>query len=393
MTLPGIDQLLARPEKYLKGKTLGLLVNHTSMASDHQHSITHFNSHSSFNLNALFAPEHGLYGIAQDMIEIENEIDPVSGLTISSLYGKTEETLEPDPTALTEVDNLVFDIQDVGARYYTFIYTMAKCMDACKKSNTRMIVCDRPNPINGVSLEGNLVAENYRSFVGQYPLPNRHAMTVGELALFFNHEVNIGCELKVVPMTHWNRKQWYDETRLNWVPPSPNIPTLDTAMVYPGMCLVEGTQLSEGRGTTRPFENFGAPFIDPQRLEKRIKNDIKKLPGVIFRTQFFKPTFQKHKSKVCGGLQVYVTDRDKFKPLLTTLALLRAVAELYPNEFKWRTEPYEFVNDRLAIDLLYGNTHFRETILNDSLSLANIEESWQEELDGFKKLRNNYLIY
>ena len=197
------------------------------------------------------------------MIEIKNEIDPVAGLTISSLYGKTVETLEPDPTALAEVDNLVFDIQDVGARYYTFIYTMANCMQICKKSNTRMIVCDRPNPINGVSLEGNLVAENYRSFVGQYPLPNRHAMTVGELALFFNHEVNIGCELKVVPMTHWNRKQWYDETRLNWVPPSPNIPTLDTAMVYPGMCLVEGTQLSEGRGTTRPFENFGAPFIDP----------------------------------------------------------------------------------------------------------------------------------
>jgi len=270
---------------------------------------------------------------------------------------------------------------------------MAKCMDICKKSDTRMIVCDRPNPINGVSLEGNLVAENYRSFVGQYPLPNRHAMTVGELALFFNHEVNIGCELKVVPMTHWNRKQWYDETRLNWVPPSPNIPTLDTAVVYPGMCLVEGTQLSEGRGTTRPFENFGAPFIDPQRLEKRINNDIKKLPGVIFRPQFFKPMFQKHKSEVCGGLQVYVTDRNKFKPLLTTLALLRAVAELYPNEFKWRTEPYEFVNDRLAIDLLYGNTHLRETILNDSFSLADIEESWQEELDGFKKLRNNYLIY
>jgi len=327
MTLPGINHLLARPEEYLKGKTVGLLVNHTSLTSDQQHSITHFNSHSSFTLKALFAPEHGIYGIAQDMITIENEVDPISGLTISSLYGKTEETLEPNPTILEEVDNLVFDIQDIGARYYTFIYTMANCMQICKKSNTRMIVCDRPNPINGVSLEGNLVTKNYRSFVGQYPLPNRHAMTVGELALFFNHEINIGCELKVVPMTHWNRKQWYDETRLKWVSPSPNIPTLDTAMVYPGMCLVEGTQLSEGRGTTRPFENFGAPFIDPQRLAKRIQNDIKKLPGVIFRPQFFKPMFQKHKSEVCGGLQVYVTNRNEFKPLLTTLALLRAVAE------------------------------------------------------------------
>jgi len=393
MTLPGINHLLAQPKEYLKGKTLGLIVNHTSLTSDHQHSIVHFNSHSYFILKALFAPEHGLYGIAQDMIAIENEVDPISGLNIVSLYGKTEETLEPNLAALEEVDNLVFDIQDVGARYYTFIYTMANCMQICKKSNTRMIVCDRPNPINGVSLEGNLVTENYRSFVGQYPLPNRHAMTVGELALFLNHEINIGCELKVVPMTHWYRKQWYDETRLNWVPPSPNIPTLDTATVYPGMCLIEGTQLSEGRGTTRPFESFGAPFIDPHKLSKRIQNDIAQLPGVIFRPQFFKPMFQKHKNEVCGGLQIYVTDRNQFKPLLTTVALLRAVAELYPKKFKWRTEPYEFVNDRLAIDLLYGNTHLRETILNDSFSLANIEESWQEELDGFKKLRNNYLIY
>jgi len=327
------------------------------------------------------------------MIAIENEVDPISGLTISSLYGKTEETLEPNPAALEEVDNLIFDIQDVGARYYTFIYTMANCMQICKKSNTRMIVCDRPNPINGVCLEGNLVTENYRSFVGQYPLPNRHAMTVGELALFFNHEINIGCELKVVPMTHWNREQWYDETSLYWVPPSPNIPTLDTATVYPGMCLIEGTQLSEGRGTTRPFENFGAPFIDPQKLSKRIQNDIEQLPGVIFRPQFFKPMFQKHQNEVCGGLQIFVTDRNQFKPLLTTVALLRSIAELYPKKFKWRKEPYEFVSDQLAIDLLYGNTDLRKTILNDSFSLASIEESWQEELDGFKKLRNNYLIY
>jgi len=393
MTLPGIDQLLEKPEKYLKGKTLGLVVNHTSLASDQRHSIKHFNSCSSFTLNALFAPEHGLYGIAQDMIEIENETDPVSGLTVSSLYGKTEKTLEPDPVALAEIDNLVFDIQDVGARYYTFIYTMAKCMEICKKSNTRMIVCDRPNPINGVSLEGNLVAANYHSFVGQYPIPNRHAMTVGELALFFNHEINIGCELKVVPMTNWNREQWYDETQLYWVSPSPNMPTLDTAVVYPGMCLIEGTQLSEGRGTTRPFENFGAPFIDPYKLSKRVQNDIDQLPGVIFRPHFFKPMFQKHKNKVCGGLQIHVTDRNQFKPLLTTIALLRSVIELYPNEFKWRTEPYEFVSDRLAIDILYGNMDLRETIFNDSFSLSNIEESWQEELDGFKKLRSNYLIY
>ena len=391
MTLPGINHLLAQPEKYLKGKTVGLVVNHTSLTSDYKHSIAHFNSHPSFTLTALFAPEHGLYGIAQDMVEIENEVDPVSGLTISSLYGKTEATLEPDPAALAGIDNLIFDIQDVGARYYTFIYTMAKCMGICKKSGTRMIVCDRPNPINGVSLEGNLVAEDYRSFVGQYPLPNRHAMTAGELALFFNHEIDIGCELKVVPMTHWNREQWYDETGLPWVPPSPNMPTLDTAVVYPGMCLIEGTQISEGRGTTRPFENFGAPYIDPHKLLQRIESDLDQLPGVMFRPQFFQPMFQKHGGEACGGLQIHVTDRNQFKPLLTTIALLRAIAELYPKEFKWRTKPYEFVSDRPAIDLLYGNTQFRENI--GTLSLNEIEASWQEELNRFKEVRNNYLIY
>ena len=305
MTLPGINQLLAQPKEYLKGKTVGLIVNQTSLAKDNQHSIAHFKSHPYFILNALFAPEHGLYGIAQDMIEIENEIDPISQLNVSSLYGITEETLEPNPDALVEVDNLIFDIQDVGARYYTFIYTMAKCMDICKKSNTRMIICDRPNPINGISLEGNLVKEEFRSFVGQYPLPNRHGMTVGELALFFNHEIDIGCELKVVPMTDWNREQWYDETGLPWVPPSPNMPTLDTAVVYPGMCLIQGTQLSEGRGTTRPFENVGAPYIDPHKFLQRIKKDIDKLPGVIFRPQYFQPMFQKHRGEVCGGLQIH----------------------------------------------------------------------------------------
>ena len=393
MTLPGINHILAQPEKYLKGKTVGLIVNHTSLASDYKHSIEHLKSHPSFNLNALFGPEHGLYGIAQDMIEIKNEVDPFSGLTISSLYGKTEETLQPNPDALTEVDNLIFDIQDVGARYYTFIYTMAKCMAICKESGTRMIVCDRPNPVNGIHLEGNLVKEGFRSFVGQYPLPNRHGMTVGELALYFNHEIEIGCELKVVPMTHWNREQWYDETGLPWVPPSPNMPTLDTATVYPGMCLIEGTQLSEGRGTTRPFENFGAPYIDPHPLLKRMENDLEKLPGVLFRPQFFQPMFQKHGSEVCGGLQIHVTDRNQFKPLLTTLALIRAISELHPNDFKWRTEPYEFVSDRLAIDLLYGNDHFRETVFKDTFSLDEIEENWQEELQSFKEVRNNYLIY
>lgn len=249
-TLSGIDHLLSQPEKYLTGKTVGLVANHTSLTKDGKHSIAHFHSHSAFTLQALFAPEHGFYGTAQDMIHITNEVDPLSGLNINSLYGKNEDSLIPDPSSLKGIDNLVFDIQDVGSRYYTFIYTMANCMTICKQAGTRMVVCDRPNPINGISIEGNLVGGNWRSFVGQYSLPNRHGMTVGELALLFNDHFDIHCDLKVVPMTGWEREMWYDQTGMVWTPPSPNMPTLTTATVYPGMCLIEGTLLSEGRGTT-----------------------------------------------------------------------------------------------------------------------------------------------
>jgi uncharacterized protein YbbC (DUF1343 family) len=392
-TTSGIDHLLSHPEKYLKGKTVGLIVNHTSRAGDGKHSIEHFLSHSAFTLKTLFAPEHGLYGTAQDMIHIADEVDPLSGLNVKSLYGTNKDSLTPDPALLEGIDNLVFDIQDVGARYYTFIYTMANCMTICKQAGARMVVCDRPNPINGVSVEGNLVGENWRSFVGQYPLPNRHGMTVGELAQLFNDHFDIHCDLQVVPMTGWEREMWYDQTEMVWVPPSPNMPTLATATVYPGKCLIEGTQLSEGRGTTLPFEHIGAPFIDPHKLAGRLKNDSKLLPGVFFRPQYFKPMFQKHAGEICAGLQFHITDRDQFKPLLTTIALLRAIAELYPDQLQWRTEPYEYVSDRLAIDLLYGNPELRETIFKDDFSLTNIEETWQEELESFKAIRKNYIIY
>lgn len=390
-TVSGIDHLLSQPEKYLQGKTVGLIVNHTSLAGDGKHSITHFLSHSAFTLQALFAPEHGLNGTAQDMIPIDNEVDLLSGLDIKSLYGKNKDSLVPDPALLHDIDNLVFDIQDIGSRYYTFIYTMANCMIICKQAGTRMVVCDRPNPINGTSVEGNLVGEAWRSFVGQYPLPNRHGMTVGELARLFNEHFGIHCDLTVVPMSGWSREMWYDQTGMIWTPPSPNMPTLATATVYPGMCLIEGTLLSEGRGTTLPFEQIGAPFIDPHKLVARLETDSHLLPGVFFRPQYFKPMFQKHAGEVCAGLQLHITDRDQFKPLLTTLALLRAIAEIYPDQLQWRTEPYEFVSDRLAIDLLHGNPILRETIFTDSFSLPALEE--REELSAFLPLRQEYLIY
>ena len=392
-TVSGIDHLLSQPEKYLQGKTVGLIVNHTSLAGDGKHSITHFLSHSAFTLQALFAPEHGLNGTAQDMVPIDNEVDLLSGLDIKSLYGKNKDSLVPDPALLHDIDNLVFDIQDIGSRYYTFIYTMANCMIICKQAGTRMVVCDRPNPINGTSVEGNLVGEAWRSFVGQYPLPNRHGMTVGELARLFNEHFGIHCDLTVVPMSGWSREMWYDQTGMIWTPPSPNMPTLATATVYPGMCLIEGTLLSEGRGTTLPFEQIGAPFIDPHKLVARLETDSHLLPGVFFRPQYFKPMFQKHAGEVCAGLQLHITDRDQFKPLLTTLALLRAIAKIYPDQLQWRTEPYEFVSDRLAIDLLYGNPNLRATLFEPDFSLEGLENSWQEELESFFPVRQDFLIY
>jgi uncharacterized protein YbbC (DUF1343 family) len=260
-------------------------------------------------------------------------------------------------------------------------------METCKKAGVPFIVCDRPNPINGVQVEGNLVDESCRSFVGQYPLPNRHGMTVGELALMFNDHFGIGCDLTVVPMRGWNRAQWFDETGSTWVAPSPNMPTPATATVYPGMCFVEGTQLSEGRGTTLPFEQCGAPYIDSHKLACALMAE--NLPGVYFRAQYFKPMFQKWANETCGGVQLHVTDRKRFKPVLTGIAVLRAIIKLYPRKFKWRTEPYEFVKDRPAIDLLYGNSDLRE----DFVSLSDVEESWEKDLKEFIKLRKKYLLY
>ena len=390
-TVTGLDILLADPERYLHGQSIGLTVNQTSVAGDHRHSIAHFKTHHWFKLKKIFAPEHGLYGVDQDMVKVNDNHDPCSDIQVFSLYGDVAESLSPIPEQLADIDNLVFDIQDVGSRYYTFIYTLANCMEVCREAGVRMIVCDRPNPINGITVEGNLVGENWRSFVGQYPIANRHGMTVGELAQMFNTTFGISCDLTVVPMRGWERPMWHDQTGIPWIPTSPNMPTLETATVYPGMCLIEGTKLSEGRGTTLPFELVGAPFIDAHALADQLKKE--KLPGVIFRPQYFKPMFQKWHRESCGGVQLHVTDREQFKPLLTGIAVIRAIQQLYPRQFAWRTKPYEFVNDRLAIDILYGNSDLRENFLENSATLETIENSWNEELEDFIKLRQEFLIY
>jgi uncharacterized protein YbbC (DUF1343 family) len=387
----GLERLLADPKKFLKGNRIGLVVNHTSVAGDGLPSFIHFHRQKDFQLVKLFAPEHGLYGVDQDMVDVDHDTEPATGTPIVSLYGKDHASLTPDAGLMKDIDTLVFDIQDIGSRYYTFIYTLANCMQTCKQAGVPMVVCDRPNPINGVQVEGNLVREGWHSFVGQYSLPNRHGMTVGELAQWFNDETGIACDLTVIPMEGWKREMWYDQTGLLWVSPSPNMPMLSTATVYPGMCLIEGTQLSEGRGTTLPFELCGAPGIDAHRLAEALANE--KLPGVLFRPQYFKPTFQKCAGNICGGVQMHVTDRNTFKPLITGIAVIQAIAHLFPKAFKWRTEPYEFVSDRPAIDLLYGHPEFRETLLPEKRTLKEIEESWQTDLANFQATRKSYLSY
>ena len=387
----GLEKLLANPKKYLSGSTLGLVVNQTSLTSDGQFSIGQFHNNKSFKLKTILAPEHGVYGVDQDMALVADEIEPLSGLLVRSLYGTNTSSLTPSSSLLDGIDNLVFDIQDVGSRYYTFIYTLANCMKTCAQSNTRMIVCDRPNPINGLAVEGNLVEKEFYSFVGQYPIPNRHGMTVGELARLFNEHFGIKCDLKVIPMEGWERSMWYDQTGLSWVSPSPNMPTLSTATVYPGMCLIEGTLLSEGRGTTLPFEQVGAPYINAEVFAKTLNKE--NLPGIFFRPQYFKPQFQKWSGEVCGGVQLHIIERNKIKPLATSISMLFLIKKLYPNDFSWRTEPYEFVNDRLAIDLLYGNSTLREAIEAGNLSIKKLESGWEEDIKVFSSQREECLIY
>lgn len=387
----GLDRLLAEPFHYLKGRRVGLVANHTSVAADGRYSFLHFQEHPEIELVKLFAPEHGLYGVAQDMETVDTSVEPATGLPVHSLYGKDAASLKPDPGLFAELDTVVFDIQDIGARYYTFIYTMAHCMEACRTAGVHMVVCDRPNPINGKQVEGNCVEDACRSFVGQYPILNRHGMTAGELARLFNEHHGIDCDLNVVPMEGWEREMWYDQTGLMWIPPSPNMPDLSTATVYPGMCLLEATRISEGRGTTRPFEQCGAPGLDAHKLASILNR--KNLPGVQFRPAYFKPGFQKHAGQVCAGVFLHVTDRHSFKPLVTGIGVLRALSQEFPDVLQWRTEAYEFVEDIPAIDLLYGHPELRERLLATHLSLLDIEQSWEPDTQAFLPLRREYLLY
>ena len=383
----GLEVLLQERLDLLRDARVGAIVNASSVDGHFDHLVDLFHHHPAIDLRAIFGPQHGFRGETQDnMIEWRGFQDPVTGLPIYSLYG---ETRQPTAGALDDLDLLVFDVQDVGARYYTFIYTMALAMQACRASQLRMVVLDRPNPINGTQLEGPVLDGSFSSFVGLYPLPIRHGMTVGELARYFNR-LEIGCELEIVPMQGWSRSMFFDETGLPWVLPSPNLPTLDSALVYPGLCLLEGTNVSEGRGTTRPFELSGAPWVEPHAFATRM-NSLQ-LPGVHFRPVEFIPTFHKWQEVRIGGVQIHVTDRPSFQPFRCGLALLKEYHDAAPSRFHWNDPPYEYEEEKLPIDILCGTDRIRMG-LDGGVEIADLEASWHQELESFQTLREEFLLY
>jgi uncharacterized protein YbbC (DUF1343 family) len=356
----GLERLLTDPRHWLGKGRVGLVANPTTVDRRFQHAIDLLHAHPDVNLALLLGPEHGIRGSAQDMILVGDTCDPVTGLPEVSLYGPTFESLTPRAEDLARIDILVFDVQDVGARYYTYAATMALCMQAAAKAGVKVVVLDRPNPIGGLQVEGGGLEPGLENFCALYPVPQRHGMTVGELARLYNHGFGIGCELDVIACEGWRRSEYYDETGLPWVMPSPNMSTLDTAVVYPGLCLLEATNLSEGRGTTRPFELFGAPFVDGRALAAELEGYG--IEGAILRPCFIEPTFHKHARKSCGALQIHVTERPLFDAYRLGLAICTAVRKLWPSDFAWRTEEYEFRSDVPAIDLLTGKPAVREAI-------------------------------
>lgn len=384
----GLETLLEDPSSRLGAARVGLICNQASVNHEFRHAADLLYEHPNIKLGALFGPQHGIRGDVQDnMIETEHTVDRETGLVIHSLYS---ETREPTAAMLEELDVLVFDMQDVGCRIYTFAYTMANCMTAAGKSGKKVVVCDRPNPINGVQVEGNVLEPEQASFVGLFPTPTRHGMTLGELARMFNEHFQINCDLEVIKMEGWERSYWHDQTDAPWVMPSPNIPTLDSATVFPGTVHFEGTQLSEGRGTTRPFELVGAPYIDSEKYARYL-NDMK-LPGVFFRSCIFRPTFQKHAGVSCGGVQIQVTDRDDFEPVSTGIAMVKAAYDLYRSDFRWKDPPYEYVYDRNPFDVIAGTSSIRESLERER-TIEDIQQSWTEASAGFRQVRDRYLLY
>lgn len=384
----GLEKLLEESQALTGNARIGLICNQASVDHSYRHAADLLHEHPDIDVRALFGPQHGIRGDVQDnMIETEHSIDRKTGLPVHSLYS---ETREPTDAMLQDIDTLIFDMQDVGCRIYTFVYTLANCMRAAQRLGKRVVVCDRPNPINGVAMAGNILEPEYASFVGQFPLPTRHGMTVGELAQMFDQYFNIACDLEIIPMEGWRRELWHDETDAPWVLPSPNMPTLDSATVFPGTVHFEGTQVSEGRGTTKPFELIGAPYIDECAYAENLNR--LGLPGVYFRSCVFQPTFQKQAGVSCGGVQIHVLDRDVFEPWFAGIAMAKFAHDMYPSDFRWKVPPYEYVYDKNPFDVISGTAKIREAF-EKGTELGVIEDETKAPLAEFKELREPYLLY
>lgn len=335
----------------------------------------------------LFAPEHGIEGVAQDMEGVADEPDPLTGVPVRSLYGHDASSLEPRDEDLEGIEVLVVDLPDIGARYYTFAATLDALMAACERRGVELVVADRPNPIGGIAREGGMVRRGYESFVGRVPVPARHGLTLGEIALLLQRQRYPDLELTVILCRGWRREQWLDETGLPWLAPSPNMPTLETAALYPGLCLVEATTLSEGRGTTRPFKLVGAPGLDAPALTGALRG----LPGVAVRPAWFRPQFGKHVGEVCSGVELAVTNRAQLRPVELGVRLLDAVYRLDPGRFSWRAEAYEFVEEIPAIDLLTGDDRARRAI-EEGRGLEELLDSWAREVAEFERDLSGILL-
>lgn len=382
---PGIDVLLSRQVDLIAGRRLGLVASPSSIDRSFNSSIERLRQHPDTTLAALYGPEHGVRGSAQAGDHVSNFVDPKTGLPVYSLYGATK---KPTAEMLEGVDTLVYDLQDGGVRFYTYLSTLVYLLEAGAQHNIPVIVLDRPNPISGQTPEGPMLDPAYTSFVGAAPVPIRHALTAGELALMCNDALDIGCAVTVVKAEGWRRSMWYDDTGLPFVQPSPNLPTLDSLTVYPGTCLVEGTTLSEGRGTTRPFEYIGAPWLDGEQLASDL--NALKLPGVFFRPVYFTPMFSKHQGELCGGVQLHLLNRENFRAVEAALHLLGCVKARYPEQFAWRP-PWSDGGQR-PIDLLAGGTQIPEH-LDAGSPVSELIECWQEDLKAYDRLRSSYLLY
>lgn len=389
MILTGLDNLLANHAQLVRNRNIGIVAHPASVTSRLIHILPALLAKGA-TVTALFGPEHGFGGEAQDMEPVDTPSCGPMGIDLYSLYGSSADSLSPSADVVGQLDALVVDLVDVGARYYTFVWTAVLCLEICKKCGTQMILLDRPNPLNGEAVEGTPQEDGFLSFVGLRKVPVRHGLTVGEMVTMVAAHEDASGILTVVPMKGWQRHMFYDETGLPWVAPSPNMPSLNTALVYPGQCLLEATWCSEGRGTTLPFECFGAPDINNEHLVSHLMDQA--LPGVYFRPMSFKPMFQKHAGAVCPGAQLHITDRRRFLPFRTGVAIVSALKKIAPDQFRWRNAPYEFVSDIPAMDLLCGSAVIRKGI-ESGLSTEELACTWEHGESQFREVKSHFHLY